>query len=266
MAPTQVLEHMMIEQRNGVVRIRLNRPQLHNAFNQELILELTEAFEKLGKKDDVRLILLSGEGKSFCAGADLNWMGKMKAYSREGNIEDSQRLATLFETINACPKPVVGLVHGAALGGGVGLIACCDYVVAVSDTAFGLTEVRVGLVPATIAPFVIAKIGESNARAWFLTGERFSAEQALRMNLIHEVVSDYGHLEMRVHSLISGFGLAGPKAQEAAKKLIFDVLHMPASQVKSHTSEVIADIRVSPEGQEGIDALLTKRKPKWTQE
>lgn len=266
MAPTQVLEHLMIEQRGGVARVRLNRAQLHNAFNQELILELTETFQKLSRKDDIRLILLSGEGKSFCAGADLNWMGKMKAYSHQGNLEDSERLATLFETINNCPKPVVGLVHGAALGGGVGLIACCDYVVAVSDTAFGLTEVRVGLVPATIAPFVMAKIGESNARAWFLTGERFSAEQALRMNLIHEVVSDYTQLELRVHSLVSTFKLAGPKAQQAAKQLIFDVKALPAERVKAHTCEVIADIRVSPEGQEGIDALLSKRKPKWTQE
>lgn len=256
------MQHLLLEMDNGVARVALNRPEIHNAFNEELIAELTETFIRLESDDEVRLIVLSGVGKSFCAGADLSWMGKMKDYSIEENLQDSLMLAELFHVINATTRPVIGVVQGAAMGGGVGLVAVCDYVLAEAQAKFGLTEVRLGLVPAAISPFVIAKMGESNARATFLSGERFGAEDAKRMGLVHEVTDD---LPARVEEVIASFLKAGPNAVREAKKLIRDVLNLQGEgeNQRVHTAKVISALRVSDEGQEGMNALLEKRKPKW---
>lgn len=259
------MQYLIHESKGDVAELRLNRPDVHNAFNETLIQELTDTFHAISADDDIRIVVLGGEGKSFCAGADLNWMGKMKAYSMEQNVEDSRKLAEMFHTINACPKPVIGRVQGAAMGGGVGLVAVCDYVVAAQDAKFGLTEVQLGLIPAVISPFVVAKMGESHARAWFLSGNRFGAEQALRMNLIHETVADSESLHGRVGDVVRGFLRAAPNAVREAKKLIADVqaLQGDSDGLITHTSRVIARLRVSDEGQEGMDALLNKTKPSW---
>ena len=255
-----------IDQR-GVATLTLNRPKLHNAFNQALITELVDTFTRLASDDKVRLAVLTGEGKSFCAGADINWMSEMVNYSVEENFADSSALQNLFEVINSFPKPLVGKVNGAALGGGSGLVAVCDIVVAKEGSLFGFTEVRLGLLPAVISPFVIAKIGESQARALFLTGERIDTERAKEIGLIHKVSLER-YFERDVESTIENLLGAAPSAQRAAKELIHFVVHSNLSreQVKEGTCQRIAKIRVSEEGQEGMHSLLEKRKPNWLSE
>lgn len=245
----------------GVVEISLNRPELHNAFNEELIASLTQTFQELDADKSVRLVILTGMGTSFCAGADLNWMKKMKDYSFEQNVEDSQKLANMFATINAFSKPVIGKINGHALGGGVGLVSSCDYVITTEDALFGLTEVRLGLVPAVISPYVMAKIGESYSRAYFMSGEKFSAQRAKEIGLVHEVVTA-SELNEKTQKLIKSFLMAGPEAAQVAKKLVFKNKELKES-VQQYTCETIANARISSEGQEGMDAMLSKRKAKW---
>jgi methylglutaconyl-CoA hydratase len=254
---------------NFIATVKLNRPDLHNAFNDELIEKLTKTFHKLDQDKSVRVIVLTGNGKSFCAGADLNWMKSMVNFSMEDNLKDSQKLAKLFSTINQCSKPVIGSINGAALGGGVGLVSVCDYVVTASSALYGFTEVRLGILPAVISPYVIAKIGESHARAWFLSGERFNALKAKEMNLIHEIV-ELEELEKRTQQLCASFLKAAPLATSMAKELVFKVVEKAykntASEVESYTCKVIAEKRISPEGQEGMNSLLNKNKPSWIHE
>lgn len=245
-----------------VVYITLNRPELHNAFNDEFIAELTQVFNDLAAESEVRLVVLAGNGKSFCAGADLNWMKKMVDYSDEQNYQDSLALAGLFESINNLPMPVLAKVAGATLGGGTGIIAACDFVISSREAKFGFTEVGLGLVPAVISPYVLKKINESSARAYFLSGERFSAEEALRINLIHRVV-DHDDLEMATKKQIRRFLSAGPLATREAKELIKGVMSSSSESVTDYTCKTIAKLRVSEEGQEGMKAILEKRKPKW---
>lgn len=247
----------------GVATVTLNRPELHNAFNDELISELISTFRKLDADDKVRLIVLTGAGKSFCAGADLNWMKRMKDYSFEENLKDSNQLAELFTVINHCRKPVIGRMNGSALGGGAGLIACCDYVIAEDTALIGFTEVRLGLVPAVISPFVIAKIGESNARATFLTGARFGVERAMSMGLVHQI-SSFDKIDEDLDVLIKEFLMAGPVAQKTAKELIAVVVaNNDLGKSRKYTTELISKVRASSEGQEGMSALLEKRKASW---
>ena len=243
----------------NVATLTLNRPEIHNAFNAELITGLTKTLEEL-KTQDVRALILTGAGKSFCAGADLNWMSSMKTWSEEENFQDSKKMAKMFHTLNTMPMPVIGRVNGHALGGGSGLVACCDYVVANEEALFGFTEARLGLLPAVISPFVMAKIGESHARAWFLSGERFNSEEAKRMNLVHEL-TNLDDIDERVEKVTTSFLQAGPEAARAAKSLIFKV--RVAQMVEDETCRIISKIRVGPEGQEGMRALLAKDKPKW---
>lgn len=257
------------EKNNGIVLLSLNRPELHNAFNEELIEILTNKIKEFNKKENVRLLVLTGEGASFCAGADLNWMKKMKNYSETQNFEDSKKLSELFVALNEFSKPVIGKINGSALGGGVGLVSCCDYIIATDDAQFGLTEVRLGLVPAVISPFVIAKIGESQARAYFMSGERFGAQRAREIGLIHEVVTK-DKLEEATEKLIKSFLSAGPIAAVEAKKLIFKNKEITLkematsdSSLQNYTCKMIAKIRISGEGQEGMTALLEKRKANW---
>ena len=246
----------------GIARVVLNRPEIHNAFNDELISSLTKHFNELQDNEDVRLITLSGEGKSFCAGADLNWMKSMAKYSKEENYNDSQNLFGLFKAINDCTKPVLGKINGHALGGGVGLVSVCDFALSHEKAKFGFTEVRLGLVPAVISPFCINKIGESQARAWFLSGEIFTADKALKMGLIHDVVS-VEEFDSRFEEVVESFLKAGPIAAREAKSLIKSVLDLEGEGLNHYTCEKIANLRVSAEGQEGMTALLEKRKAKW---
>lgn len=246
----------------GVAFVTLSRPEIHNAFNDQLIKEITEAFKELEKNDKARLVVLSGEGKSFCAGADLNWMSSMIDYSMEENIADSRNLAQMFQTINNFSKPVIGKINGHALGGGVGVVAVCDYAITHEKAKFGFTEVRLGLVPAVISPFCINKIGESNARAWFMSGEMFKGKEAKQMGLIHEVTTleDY---ETRVNEVIESHLKAGPEAAKAAKDLIKNVLSKSSNDLETYTCTEIAKKRISSEGQEGMKALLNKEQPSW---
>ena len=249
----------VIERELGVKEVWLNRADLHNAFNAELIEEMISLFESF---KDERLIILSGRGASFCAGADLNWMKAMKDYSREENFRDSKRLARMFSAINDCDVPVIGRINGHALGGGVGLVSVCDYVVAVEEALMGFTEVRLGLIPAVISPYCISKIGESNARAWMLSGERFNALEAKRMGLVHEVVAVGGDLDAKLEEVKKKFLAAGPIAAKEAKKLLRNVMKS-LKDSEDYTCNMITERRVSAEGQEGMRALLEKDKPAW---
>lgn len=247
---------------NGVADIILNRPEIHNAFNDQLISELTSEFIKLDQDINVRIITITGAGKSFCAGADLNWMKSMVNYDMDENIADSQKLYQMFNVINKVGKPVLAKVNGHALGGGVGLLAVSDFVLASDHLKLGFTEVKLGLIPAVISPFCIAKIGESNARAWFLSGNTFSSLEGQRMGLVHKVVSKED-LDIEFKNLVDSFLQAGPEAAKEAKSLISNVMEKTSSEMKNYTSTMIASRRVSKEGQEGMSALLEKRKAKW---
>jgi methylglutaconyl-CoA hydratase len=249
----------------GVGTIRLTNPRLHNAFDDDLIKRLTEAFTFLGAEPDVRVVVLSAEGKSFSAGADLNWMKRMAGYSRAENLADAKALATLLETIDTCPKPTVALVQGAAFGGGVGLVAACDIAIGTAGATFSLSEVKLGIIPAVISPYVLAAIGPRAARRYMLTGERFDAEEAHRIGLLHDVVGAEeltGAGELMIRALLQ----AGPAAQAAVKDLIRAVAFRAPDAVMDETAGRIADIRASAEGQEGLGAFLEKRKPSWMEE
>ncbi len=242
--------------------LTLNRPKVHNAFNEELIFELTEFFSKKIREDSLRLVVLTGSGKSFCAGADINWMKKMIRYSREENFQDSKALAKLFQTIDHCPVPIVGKIHGAALGGGAGLVSVCDCVLASSQAVFGFTEVHLGLIPAVISPYVMAKIGQTHARSTFLSGERFDAHRAKEWGLVHEVCLPQ-ELDEFTESKVVQFLKAAPEASGAAKALIRRVACAQKDDLQEITCRMISDIRISPEAQEGMSALLEKKRPSW---
>lgn len=250
--------------KHGVARLCLNRPEVHNALNDIVIQELYDAFDMLGRHKEVRVIVLTGAGKSFSAGADLTWMQRAAAQSQDENKADAVRLAHMFDTLNACPKPLVGLVNGAALGGGVGLVACCDVVVAATGATFGLTEVRLGLTPATISPYVIAKIGAAQARRYMLTAERFDAATAQSIGLVHAVADD---IEAAAKPILEALLTNGPEAMADAKRLIRDVAgREPTPELRDMTAARIAARRASDEAREGMAAFLDKRKPNWAKE
>lgn len=247
----------------AVAWVSLARPELHNAFNDVMIAELQQAFTVLGQDPSVRVIVLQGEGKSFCAGADLNWMQSMLTYTLEENVADAQRLADMLDAINTCPKPVIGRIHGAAFGGGVGLTSVCDLVVALDSVTFCLSEVKLGLLPAVISPFVLQKLSLSQARRYFVTAERFKAHQALAMGLVHEVVDSLEALDTQVQTWIEALLQNGPDAVRICKALIPEVSALPMAQTAALTTQRIAQRRVSAEGQEGMNAFLEKRPPAW---
>ena len=248
----------------GVCYLALNRPEIHNAFDEHLIDELTEFFEKANEDESIKLIVLSGEGKSFCAGADLNWMKKMVNYTTEENLEDSNRLANMLKTMNECKKPVLGLIDGATMGGGVGLVSCLDFAVVTKRSFFALSEVKLGILPAVISPFVIAKIGESQSRRYFISGERFSSEKAKEIGLVHEVAETTEQAETILDKYIDQVLSSAPKARILAKKLVRDIKNISnlEGQIK-YSCELISAVRVSEEGQDGMGALLEKRRPSW---
>ena len=247
----------------GVARVRLNNPDKHNAFDDEIIAELTEAFIAIADNSNVRVMVLASEGKSFSAGADLEWMKRMASYSYEENLRDAGALALMLKTLNQMPQPTIARVQGAAFGGALGLISCCDMAVAASAANFSLSEVKIGLVPATISPYVIAAIGQRAARRYFVTAERFNAHRALRLGLVNEVV-DAEQLDQEVNRLVDAVLANGPEAVMAAKQLVFDIAGKPIDQpLIDATCKSIAAIRVSSQGQEGLQAFLEKRKPHW---
>lgn len=247
----------------GIFTIELARPEVRNAFNDQLILDLAETFEKLATDAAVRVVVLRGQGPVFCAGGDLKWMQEAIKLAGRDNLEDTRRLAKMFATLNHCPKPVVGLVHGAVIGGGVGLTSICDYVIASKETVFSLAEVRLGIIPACIGPFVLAKIGESHARAYFMSAERFSAERALAIGLVHELADSPEALAAAGDRITKNLLQCGPNAMTAAKSLVRELKTKEFDESLEYVARVLADLRVTPEGQEGLKAFLEKRKPNW---
>jgi methylglutaconyl-CoA hydratase len=249
--------------RDAVATITLNRPEIHNAFDESLIARLTATFVSLDDDPDVRAVVLCGRGKSFCAGADLNWMKRMAAFDHEENLRDANALAAMLRTLHALSKPTIARVHGAAYGGGVGLISACDIAIGVPEATFALTEAKLGLIPATIGPYVIEAIGARQARRYFVTAERFSATEALRIGLLHDVVP-LSQIDQRIADVIAAIKAVGPAAQLECKALIRGVAHRPIdSDVIAGTAEHIAAVRASPEGKEGVAAFLAKRPPSW---
>ena len=258
------MNHPLLSLREGpVARLRLNRPALHNAFDAVLIAALTGALEAVANDGSVRVVVLEGDGASFSAGADLNWMRGMAAASEAANRDDALALARLMRTLDELPKPTIARVHGAAFGGGVGLVACCDIAIGAPEAKFGLTESKLGLLPAVISPYVIEAIGARQARRWFATAEIFDADTALAIGLLHAVVPA-DRLDAAVQRQIDLLLKAGPVAAAQAKALVRRVTaHGDRDRHDADNADLIARLRVSPEGQEGLGAFLDKRKPGW---
>ena len=248
---------------NNVATISLNRPEVRNAFNEQSIGEITLAFQQLGGDDAVRAIVLAANGPAFCAGGDLNWMKKMAGYTHAENHADALQLAEMLRTIYLCPKPVVAKVHGDCYAGGMGLAAACDIIVAAEGANFCLSEVKLGLIPATISPYVIKAMGENAARRYFLTAERFSAQEALRIGFAHEVtVAEL--LDAKVAEIVKALITNSPNAVQQAKVLVREVVGRPIDDaLLADTAERIAQIRASEQGREGVQSFLEKRKPSW---
>jgi methylglutaconyl-CoA hydratase len=271
---------LLVERQDKVAHVILNRPDVRNAFNETSIAELTQAFRELGSDESVRVIVLAARGSVFCAGADLQWMKKMAAYSREENRADAALLAEMLCVIYECPKPVIAKVQGDCYAGGMGLVAACDIAIAAEQASFCLSEVKIGLIPATVSPYVIRAMGQNAARRYFLTAEKFSAREALRIGFVHQVVpanvqnitvegmanalTNPDPLSAAVDEVVNALLSASPNAAKEAKRLVRDVAGMPLSDVLiADTVERIAEIRASDEGREGVKAFLEKRKPNW---
>ena len=253
------------ERKDRIGRITFSRPEVHNAFNNRMIEELYELFEKIKRDKGVRAVVLTGEGKSFCAGADLKWMRAVKDYNFEKNFSESLQLAEVFNMIYSCPKPVIGRINGAAIGGGTGFVAVCDISIASSSAVFSFSEVKIGLVPACISPYVVKRVGEGRTREFFLTGERLSAERACQAGLINKV-TEPEQLDDAVDEMLNQIMSSGPDALACCKELLSTIAELNMQDAKVHTAKVIANLRKSDEGQEGMDAFLNKRKPNWVRE
>ncbi|MES2955258.1 MAG: enoyl-CoA hydratase/isomerase family protein [Pseudomonadota bacterium] len=257
------MKHLELNFGGGVSTVTLNRPEVRNAFNDEVIAELTAVFIELGKREEVRCIVLAANGTAFCAGADLNWMKRMADYTRDENVADAGALAEMLRVVYACPKPTIAKVQGDVYAGGTGLVAACDMAVSVDTAGYCLSEVKLGLIPATISPYVIRAMGARAAHRYFLTAERFDAAEALRIGFVHEVVAA-AELDAKVAELAKALVNAGPEAVKLCKMLVQDVAQQEiSSSLVRMTVEGIADIRVSPEGREGVQSFLQKRKPNW---
>lgn len=251
----------------GIAEVVLNRPDKRNAFDDVIIQQLIRTLTEVNADNSVKVVILRSEGKHFSAGADLGWMRRMAENSRQENLDDSRELARLMNVLNHLSKPVIGLVQGAAFGGAVGLAACCDIVLATEKASFCLSEVKLGLIPAVISPYVVRAIGERQARRYFLSAEVFSAQEAQHYGLVHLVCEDEQAMHQRCDELLLQLALNGPEAMKAAKELVFAVSHKTiTSEVIDDTAQRIADIRVGEEGQEGLSAFLNKRKASWIPE
>ncbi len=252
-----------ITRQGAVARVYLNRPEVRNAFNDSVIGELTAAFRDLGADPALRAIVLGGHGKAFCAGADLNWMRTMAGYSWQQNHADALALADMLWTVYSCPLPVVGRIHGDCYAGGLGLAAACDVLVAADGVQFCLSEARLGLLPATIGPYVVRALGEQASRRYFTTAERFSSAEALRLGFVHELCAAEA-LDAKVEAIVQALVANGPAAVKACKRLVQDVAGQPITPaLREDTARRIADIRASAEGREGVQAFLQKRSPSW---
>ena len=256
-------QHLSITQSGPVARITLTMPEIRNAFSDEVIQAITEAFADVGTRADVRAVVLAAEGPAFCAGANLNWMRRMADYTREENLADASKLAAMLRTIAECPKPTIARVQGDVYAGGMGLVAACDMAVSVDTAWYCLSEVKIGLAPATISPYVIRAMGARAAQRYFLTAERFTAAEAHRIGFVHEVVTADA-LDAKVDELLKALTSASPAAVVACKTLVADVVGRDIDEgLIAYTVEAIADIRASTEGREGVQAFLNKRKPAW---
>jgi methylglutaconyl-CoA hydratase len=254
---------LTIEIRNGVALLALARPDVHNAFDETLIAELTAALNSLDADAAVRAVVLLGHGRSFCAGADLNWMKRMAGYGHAENLADAGALAEMLRTLDTLSKPTIARVHGAAFGGGVGLVSCCDIAIATQDATFALSEAKLGLIPATISPYVIQAIGVRMARRYFLTAERFAAAEAYRIGLVHDIVLERD-LDNRINEVLGALFIAGPHAQAESKVLIRAVANRPVdSRLIADTAARIARVRATTEAKEGVAAFLGKRRASW---
>jgi methylglutaconyl-CoA hydratase len=257
-------QSIITEVDNAVGILTLNKAERHNAFDEVLIAEITAGLRELAADPRVRAVVLSSTGKSFCAGADLNWMKRAAGYSQEENLRDAHKLAELMRTLNELPKPTIARVQGPAYGGGVGLIAACDIAVATYDALFALTEVKLGILPAVISPYVLAAIGERHARRYMLTAERLSAAEAYRIGLLHEIVPGEEQLDEAIGEILDSLLKNGPQAQAQCKGLIRAVSGQPIDETTiEETAQRITSVRSSPEGKEGLTAFLEKRKPSW---
>ncbi len=256
-------QNLSITQTGAVARITLTQPEIRNAFSDEVIAEITAAFIDVGGRADVRAVVLAAEGPAFCAGANLNWMRRMADYTRDENIADAGKLAEMLRVIYECPKPTIARVQGDVYAGGMGLVAACDMAVAVDTAGFCLSEVKLGLIPATISPYVIRAMGARAAHRYFLTAERFGAAEALRIGFVHEVVAA-DQLDAKVDELLKALTTASPNAVRVCKKLVIDVAEREINaELIAATVQGIADIRASDEGKEGVQSFLNKRKPNW---
>ena len=255
-------ETIAVDMRESVALIVLSRPEVHNAFNATLIAELTRALQALDRDAAVRAVVLLGDGKSFCAGADLNWMREMAGYGAVENLADANALATMLKTLHRLSKPTIARVHGPAYGGGVGLVACCDIAFAAQEATFSFSEAKLGLIPATIAPYVVEAIGARHARRYFLSAERFTAAEAFRIGLVHDIYP-LDELDARINELLASLLVAGPRAQDESKALIRAVRGPLDDAATADTAARIARVRGSEEGKEGVAAFLGKRSPAW---
>ncbi len=248
---------------DNIGSITLNRPEKHNAFNEVMIEELTESFTEMGNNDNIRVIIVRGNGKSFCAGGDLNWMRKTADYSFDENFQDAMKLGKLLKTINICPKPTIAEIYGNVFGGGIGICASCDIAIADKNAVFCLSEVRIGLIPSIIAPYVIAAIGERQAKRYFLTAERFNGEIAKNIGLVHEAL-DVSKIKNCLENIVNAILQGAPLAQKMGKELIKNVSKCDIDdKIVEYTSKKIAEARASKTGKEGLNAFLTKTEPSW---
>lgn len=252
-----------LEKKEDVGIIWLNRPQIHNAFNEVMIKELIDIFDEIATMDNLRIVVLRGRGKSFCAGADLNWMRDVAKYSYEDNYEESLNLSKCFYKIYTCPKPTIAIVHGAAIGGANGLLAACDFAYSDDNTTFSLSEVKIGIVPACISPYVTKRVGEYGSKELMLTGKRFKGPEAYHHKLVNKSLPS-NELDNHVNEVIALLKTSGPKAMSQCKNLLYDISNkLSLHEAIDYTARMIADIRASEEGQEGMAAFLEKRKPNW---
>jgi len=247
----------------NIATVQLNRPEVHNAMNEKLIKELTTCFRELSRDDNTKIIILTGSGKSFCAGADLNWMKSMVNYSKEENMQDSKLLLDLFETIYNCPKPLIGRINGHAFGGGLGLLAICDITIAIPGLKFAFSEVKLGIIPSVISTYIVRRIGLANMRRLFITGERFDSKYAKKIGLLDYVVPE-GEFDAEIQKYAEQLRSSGPRAIQEVKDLVDKCQQMNVERYKEFTVKKIAELRVSQEGREGINAFLEKRKSKWS--
>lgn len=254
---------LLISTDNQIATITLNRPDVRNAFNDVLISELTKAITQASQNDSIRLIVLKGSGKAFCAGGDLNWMKASVAASHDDNLRDASHLSHMLQALYKAPKPVIACVHGSVMGGGTGVVAACDYVIADQETLFAFSEVKLGLIPAVIGPFVMEKIGPSHTRALFLTGQRFDAQQALQIGLIHEISNHENDREAKLTRLVTDLLSGGPLAQAHVKKYLAEIKNLSFSKQHDYAVETLAVLRVTAEAQQGMDAFLNRGKAPW---